>query len=68
MCPHHMLYHNVAVNKVGAYPRRVEGGVCTVQERNAHNIIANVTFLVYLCVYVCVCVCVCVCVFKTSGM
>ena len=52
---HHMLYHNVAVNKVGPHPRGVEGGVGTVQECNAHNVIANMTFLVYLCVCVCVC-------------
>ena len=47
-----MLYHNVAVNEVGPHPRWVEDRVRTVQERNAHNVITNVTFLVYLCVCV----------------
>ena len=62
MCSNNMLHNSIAVYKVGAHPRGVEDCVHTIQVRNAHNVVANVTLLVYLCVCVCVCVCACVCV------
>lgn len=44
----HMLDHHVAVDKVGAYPGRVEAGSAAIQENHAHYIIPNVPLLVHL--------------------
>ena len=54
----HTLDNDVAMDKVGTDPCRVEDGVGVVQEHNTYDVVANVTLLVYLvvCMYVCVCV------------